>query len=79
MPDTAKDRLYFDHNATAPLLPAAREAWLQTHDLYWHNPSSPYKPAAKARALLEASRADLAALLGADDPERLLFVSGASE
>lgn len=79
MPDTAKDRLYFDHNATAPLLPAAREAWLQTHDIYWHNPSSPYKPAAKARALLEASRADLAALLGADDPERLLFVSGASE
>jgi cysteine desulfurase len=36
---------YFDHNATTPLLPEAREAWLRVSEKHWHNPSSLYRDA----------------------------------
>ncbi|MBV6501593.1 MAG: Cysteine desulfurase IscS [Prosthecobacter sp.] len=69
---------YFDHNATTPLLPAAREAWLRASDRHWHNPSSLYREAGLASQALETVRARLADLLGAE-PERLVFTSGATE
>jgi hypothetical protein len=37
---------YFDCNATTPLSPRAREAWLRAADDAWQNPSSPYRAAA---------------------------------
>ena len=40
---------YFDHNATTPLSPPAREAYLEASDRYWHNPSGLYREAAVAR------------------------------
>ena len=40
---------YFDHNATAPLHPAARDAWLAATERFWHNPSSLYGEAAAAK------------------------------
>ncbi len=70
---------YFDHNATTPLRPAAREAWLEAADRFWHNPSSLYPEAGAARQRLEDEREALADLLGADDPEDLVFTSGATE
>jgi cysteine desulfurase len=66
---------YFDANATTPLHPAARAAWLEAP---WHNPSSLYREAAAARERLEDCRARLASLLDCE-PEDLLFVSGATE
>lgn len=69
---------YFDHNATTPLHPAAREAWLQAMDAHWLNPSSPYRAAAEVRVRWEALRARFAALLEIA-PERLIFNSGATE
>ncbi|MDP0500000.1 MAG: aminotransferase class V-fold PLP-dependent enzyme [Verrucomicrobiota bacterium JB022] len=66
---------YFDYNATTPLSPAAREAWLAAS---WYNPSSPYRAAARARNALEAARAELAELLQAE-PEDIVFTSGATE
>lgn len=69
---------YFDHNATTPLVPAAREAWLRVTDETWHNPSSPYRAAARARLKLDGARASLASLLGCE-PERIVFTSGATE
>lgn len=69
---------YFDHNATTPLHPAARRAWLETADRFWHNPSSLYQPAGEARRLLEDCRERAAALLDCD-PESLIFCSGATE
>ncbi len=69
---------YFDHNATVPLSPAARDAWLETSASSWQNPSSLYRSAARARNLLEAARAEIAETLGAP-PERLVFNSGATE
>lgn len=69
---------YFDHNATTPLHPAAREAWLRANDRHWHNPSSLYREAGHTAQELEAAREELADQLGVD-PERVLFTSGATE
>ena len=43
---------FFDYNATTPLLPEAREAWLEAADELWLNPSSPYRAAARVRVRL---------------------------
>jgi cysteine desulfurase len=69
---------HFDHNATTPLHPAAREAWLRASEECWHNASSLYREAGKVRRKLEEARERLAELLGAE-PERLVFTSGATE
>jgi cysteine desulfurase len=69
---------YFDHNATAPLAPIARDTWLRLSDEAWHNPSSPTRDGARARLRLDAARERLAEFLGAP-PARLIFNSGASE
>ncbi len=69
---------YLDHNATAPLHPAARTAWLEVADRCWHNPSSLYGQATAARDLLADCRERLADLLGCSDPSRILFTSGAT-
>lgn len=69
---------YFDHNATSPLTPAAREAWTRAQDELWQNPSSPTRAAARVRNALEDARAKLAALIGAR-PEQIVFNSGATE
>lgn len=69
---------YFDHNATAPLHPAAREAWLRASEKHWHNPSSLYRDAGFASQALESARERLGDLLGVE-AERVLFTSGATE
>lgn len=69
---------YFDHNATSPLAPAAREAWLRINEEFWHNPSSPTRAGARARLQLGAARDALAALLRAD-AKQIVFNSGATE
>lgn len=69
---------YFDHNATSPLAPVAREAWLRAADEFWHNPSSPTRAGARARLQLTAAREALATLLGAA-PGQIIFNSGATE
>ena len=73
---TAK-RAYLDYNASAPLLPAAREAMLAALDLT-ANPSSVHHEGREARKLVESARRDIAALCGAR-PEHVVFTSGASE
>lgn len=72
------DVRYFDHNATTPLIPAAREAWLRAQDQAWQNPSSPTREAARVRVRLEGARHTVATLTGAD-PDRVVFTSGATE
>jgi cysteine desulfurase len=67
---------YLDHAATTPLLPAAREAWLEGM-AQWANPSSPHGPGRKARAALEDARERVKAALGWGG--EVVFTSGASE
>ncbi len=69
---------YFDHNATAPLCPEARAAWLDAAGSFAHNPSGLHAGATRARDLLERCRDSLAGLLGCDDVRRIVFTSGAT-
>jgi len=69
---------FFDHNATTPLLPEAKAAWLEASESHWLNPSSPYRAAAATHARMEAARERLACLLEVD-PCRVVFNSGATE
>lgn len=68
---------YFDHNATVPLHPAARRAWLDVVDRAWHNPSGLYAAATAARDVLDDCRDRLAAVLDSD-PARIVFTAGAT-
>lgn len=68
----------FDHNATAPLCPEARAAWLGAAASLPHNPSGLHAAATRARDFLEECRERLAALVGCDDAGRLVFTSGAT-
>lgn len=70
------ERIYLDHAATTPLLPAAREAMLEGF-ARWANPSSPHAEGRAGRAALERARARVAAALGWEG--EVIFTSGASE
>ena len=74
---TASPRAYLDHNASAPLLPAARDAMLAALEAD-ANPSSVHADGRAARRIVETARRDVAALCGAD-PEHVVFTSGATE
>ena len=69
-------RLYFDHNATSPLRPAARAAMLAALDA--GNASSVHAEGRAARAKIESARALLARHFGVK-PELVIFTSGATE
>ncbi len=72
-----QQRIYMDWNATAPLLPAARDACLSALDLAG-NPSSVHGEGRKIRTLIENARRDVAALCGAQSAN-VTFTSGATE
>lgn len=70
--------IYLDHNATAPLCAAAREAWLAAHERGFGNPSSLHRPGQRAERALDLAREELAVHLGAQ-PSDLVWTSGATE
>lgn len=70
-------RAYLDWNATAPMLPGAREAVRAAMDLVG-NPSSIHAEGRAARAMMEQARAEVAALVGGE-AENVVFTSGATE
>jgi cysteine desulfurase len=70
--------LYFDHNATHPLSPTARDAWLDATARYPANPSSPHRLGARADTALSQAREKLAAWLGCN-PHEIIWTSGATE
>lgn len=69
-------RVYLDHAATTPILPAVRAAVAEAMT-NWANPSSPHADGRAARNLLERARATVAEAL--EWPHDILFTSGASE
>ncbi len=69
--------VYLDHCATSPLRPEARAAMTAAFDVAG-NPSSVHADGRAARALLEAARAQVAALAGASPPA-VTFTSGGTE
>ncbi len=74
----ASELHYFDANATAPLRPEARAAWLAAEENLWANPASPSAAGSRAAAELEHCRSVLAGCLSAM-PEDVVFTSGATE
>ncbi len=70
-------RIYMDWNATAPLLPEARDAFLFALDAVG-NPSSVHGEGRAVRGLIESARRDVAALCGAQ-ASSVIFTSGATE
>ncbi len=70
--------LYFDHNATSPLNPVARESWLEATSRFIGNPSSPHRLGARADAALTQAREKLAHWLGCN-PLEIIWTSGATE
>jgi len=69
-------RIYFDHAATTPVLPEARDAMGKALEL-WANPSSPHGEGRAARKALEEARETVATVLGWRHD--VIFTSGASE
>ncbi len=69
---------YFDFNATTPLTPVAREAWLNAQEEAWQNPSSLHRAGTRVGLRLQAAREKLAMVLGAV-VERVVFTAGATE
>ena len=68
---------YLDYAATAPLRPAAREAWL-AHTGPPANPSSLHAPGRSASRALEDAR-EVVALLAGAAPKDVVFTSGGTE
>src|SRR5258706_3693856 len=70
--------IYFDHNATAPVIPDARQAWLEATEQFIGNPSSPHRIGMRADAALCDAREKFAAILECD-PLDIVWTSGATE
>lgn len=73
----AKESVYLDHNATAPLRPEARAALLAALDLTG-NPSSVHGHGRRLRDLIETGRAQVARLAVAET-RQVVFTSSATE
>lgn len=71
------ERIYFDYNASAPLLPEARDAVLAALEID-ANPSSVHADGRAARRFIEEARREVASLVNAR-PEHVVFTSGATE
>lgn len=69
-------RIYLDHAATTPVVPAARAAMLDGLER-WANPGSPHRDGRAAKAELERARERIQAALGWSGD--LVFTSGATE
>jgi cysteine desulfurase len=70
--------IYFDHNATTPVLPESFEAMRPYFCDEWGNPSSAYRFGSKLKTLIASAREQIAEMIGAL-PEEILFTSCATE
>lgn len=73
---SSQRRIYLDHAATTPVLPAARAAMAEALER-WANPGSPHAEGRAARAALEDARERIRRALGWDG--ELIFTGGATE
>src|SRR3954466_10493715 len=70
--------IYLDYNATTPVDPAVAEAMRPFLADHFGNPSSAHAYGQAAHSAVEAARAQVAALIGAD-PDEIVFTGGGSE
>ncbi len=70
-------RVYLDHNATTPLRAEARAAMIAAMEVVG-NPASVHAEGRAAKGLVEAARAQVAALVGCE-PSQVVFTGSATE
>ena len=70
--------IYFDYNATAPVMREAREAWLAVTEKIGGNPSSMHQAGTRASIALADAREKLASFLYCH-PLDIIWTSGATE
>jgi cysteine desulfurase len=75
---TARQLIYFDHNATTPLCPEARQAMLPFFDGAFGNPSAYHRLGRQARSAVETARRSIAQIFGCS-PAEVIFTSGGTE
>lgn len=71
--------LYFDNASTTRVDPRVVEAMIPYFNSDFGNSESLHSLGMRAHAVLEGCKETLAELLGADDPDQIIFVSGATE
>ncbi len=70
--------VYMDYNATTPLRAEVKASMVADLEIY-ANASSMHESGRRARSRVEQARASVAHLIGAQDPDSLVFTSGGSE
>lgn len=75
---SSKSLIYLDHAATTPVRPEVLAAMKPYWSHVFGNPSSLYKQGLQARGALEAARASMARVLGAQSTE-IIFTAGGTE
>ena len=70
--------IYLDYNATPPIDPRVLEAMLPYLAVHYGNPSSDHVVGQRAKAAVEAARAEVATLIGAT-PSEIIFTGCATE
>src|SRR5919106_2677927 len=71
-------RVYFDHNATTPVDPAAVDVMVRVLRDDFGNASSVHRFGQQAKAVVDEARSAIASLIGAD-PSEIVFTSGGTE
>jgi cysteine desulfurase len=72
-------KVYLDHSATSPVLPEVREAMLPYLGEVFGNPSSMHDWGDPSREAIDKSREQVAALIGASEPDEIIFTSCGTE
>lgn len=70
--------VYMDYNATTPMRPEVKAEQVEDLEIF-ANASSMHEAGRRAFARIEQARASVASLVGAKDPETIVFTSGGSE
>ena len=71
--------IYLDNNATTPLAPGVAAAMNEALERVFGNPSSSHAAGAEAKQLVDVSREQVAAFLGASGLDEIVFTSGGTE
>ncbi|OWZ04756.1 Cysteine desulfurase [Phytophthora megakarya] len=72
-------RVYLDYNATTPVDPAVLQSLLPFLGPQFGNASSSYALGQTAKTAVTNARAQVASMLGATDPNEVVFLSGGTE
>lgn len=72
-------RVYLDNASTTPLLPEVREAMMPYLGELFGNPSSLHQWGDAAREAIESARNEVARLIGADNPDEVIFTGSGTE